>query len=54
MLERPGDGLGNDFAALPDVTLFDAVARTANRWFALYIASEVDPLVGTIGTEVER
>ena len=54
MIERPSDGLGDNLSARPDVTVFDAVARTPNRRFPLGFVLDTYPLVGTVGAEMDR
>jgi hypothetical protein len=52
MLERPGDGLGNDFATRPDVAILQAVAGTGDCRFSHGLVRDECPLVGTVGAEV--
>ena len=54
MLERPSDGLGDDFATLPDVTVLDAVASTLNCRLTFHIVCDTVPFLGTVRTEMER
>ena len=54
MLERPGDGRGDDLRALVQTPAFRAVAGAVHRGHTLYVVFDARPLVGAIRAEVER
>lgn len=54
MPECPSDGLGDDFATLPDVAVLQAVTNALNCRFSLHVFCEARPLLGAVRAEMNR